>query len=289
MMDCKKALVETEGDMEAAVDWLRTKGALKAAKKANRVAAEGLLGLAASGNAGTIVEVNSETDFVARNEEFQAIVRDIARLGLEAEGDIAKLSDTKMANGQSVTEALKALVGRIGENMTLRRTTYLSVTEGVLASYLHNAIGEGLGKIAVLLALESKADKEKLAEFGRQLCMHIAALSPLTISTDGINPDVLAREKAVYMETAKESGKPEHIAEKMVQGQLNKFMKESALLTQSFVINPDLTIEKAIAEAEKELGSPIKITAFKRFALGEGVEKKECDFAAEVAAAASGA
>lgn len=288
MMDCKKALNENNGDMEASIDWLRAKGVVKAASKADRVAAEGLVGLAVADKIGAVVEVNSETDFVARNDVFQGAVKEIAQLALKAEGDVAKLGDAKMPSGRSVTDELKELVGKIGENMTLRRTALISVSEGVVASYVHNSIAPGLGKIGVLVAMESTGDKGKLTELGRQICMHVAASKPLALSEDAIDPEVAAREKAVYTEQAKETGKPAAVIEKMVQGRMEKFFKESVLLKQAFVIDPDTTVEKAIAAAEKEVGAPIKVTGFLRFGLGEGIEKRECDFAAEVAAAVGG-
>lgn len=286
MMDCKKALNETQGDMEAAVDWLRAKGVVKAASKADRVAAEGLVAVALDGNAGAVVEVNSETDFVARNEEFQGMVKAIAKLALTANGDIEKLGAAKMASGKSVTDELKELVGRIGENMSVRRTGFVKVGDGVVASYIHSAIAPDLGKIGVLVALESTADKAKLNEIGRQICMHVAAASPLALTAEEIDPEVAAREKAIFTEQAKESGKPANVIEKMVVGRMEKFYKESVLLKQAFVMDPDSSVEKFVAAQEKDAGAPIKVTGFVRFKIGEGIEKRECDFAAEVAAAA---
>ncbi|KZL21878.1 Elongation factor Ts [Pseudovibrio axinellae] len=287
MMDCKAALKETGGDMEAAVDWLRTKGLAKAAKKAGRVAAEGLVAVVAEGNKAVVVEVNSETDFVARNENFQKLVRDIAATALSVDGDVEKLAAASYpGSDKSVEGELKEAVGTIGENMTLRRSAGLSVSEGVVASYMHNAAGEGLGKIGVLVALESAGDADKLAALGKQIAMHVAATNPMALSTDELDADAVERERAVYMEQARESGKPESIIEKMVEGRLRKFYEEVTLVKQSFVINPDLTVEKAVEEAAKEIGSPIKLTGFVRIALGEGIEKEETDFAAEVAAAA---
>lgn len=287
MMDCKAALKETGGDMEAAVDWLRTKGLAKAAKKAGRVAADGLVAVAADGNKAVVVEVNSETDFVARNENFQKLVRDIAATALSVDGDVEKLAAAGYPGSEkTVDEEIKEAVGTIGENMTLRRSAGLSVSEGVVASYMHNAAGEGLGKIGVLVALESAGDAEKLSALGKQIAMHVAATSPMALNTDELDPEAVERERAVYMEQARESGKPENIIEKMVEGRLRKFYEEVTLVKQSFVINPDLTVEGAVAEAAKELGSEIKLTGFVRMALGEGIEKEEADFAAEVAAAA---
>ncbi|KZK76212.1 Elongation factor Ts [Pseudovibrio sp. W64] len=287
MMDCKAALKETGGDMEAAVDWLRTKGLAKAAKKAGRVAAEGLVAVAADGNKAVVVEVNSETDFVARNENFQKLVRDIAATALTVDGDVEKLAAAPYpGSDKSVEGELKEAVGTIGENMTLRRSAGLSVSEGVVASYMHNAAGDGLGKIGVLVALESAGDADKLAALGKQIAMHVAATNPMALNTDELDADAVERERTVYMEQARESGKPESIIEKMVEGRLRKFYEEVTLVKQSFVINPDLTVEKAVEETAKEIGSPIKLTGFVRIALGEGIEKEESDFAAEVAAAA---
>ena len=289
MMDCKAALNEVDGDMEAAVDWLRTKGLAKAAKKANRIAAEGLIGLATYGQTGAVVEVNSETDFVARNEQFQSMVGDIAKLALEAGGDVEKLGQQTYPGGSAgVNDHITEMVGTIGENMNLRRTAALSVSSGVVASYMHNSIAPNLGKIGVLVALESEGDAEALTTFGKQLAMHVAATTPLTLSTDELDPTVIERERAILMEQARESGKPEEIIEKMIEGRLRKFYEEVVLLKQTFVIDGETIIEKAIAAAEADVGAPIKLVAFERFGLGEGLEKKEEDFAAEVAAAASG-
>ncbi|EEA96633.1 translation elongation factor Ts [Pseudovibrio sp. JE062] len=287
MMDCKAALKETGGDMEAAVDWLRTKGLAKAAKKAGRVAAEGLVAVAAEGSKAVVVEVNSETDFVARNDNFQKLVRDIAATALTVDGDVEKLAAAPYPGTDRTVEGeIKEAVGTIGENMTLRRSAGLSVSEGVVASYMHNAAGEGLGKIGVLVGLESAGDADKLAALGKQIAMHVAATNPMALNTDELDPEAVERERTVYMEQARESGKPENIIEKMVEGRLRKFYEEVTLVKQSFVINPDLTVEKAVEEAAKEIGSPIKLTGFVRIALGEGIEKEETDFAAEVAAAA---
>jgi elongation factor Ts len=288
MMDCKTALTETGGDMEAAIDWLRAKGLSKAAKKADRVAAEGLICVALGDKAGAVVEVNSETDFVARNEQFQSMVKDVAALALKAKGDVAKLAATKMPNGKTVADHITEMVGTIGENMSLRRAAYLSVTDGAVVSYIHNAVAPELGKIGVLVALESKAKPKKLKEIGRQIAMHVAATNPLALKAEDVDPAVVEREKAVFTEQAKESGKPDNVIEKMVTGRLQKFFKESVLLKQEFVIDPEKTVEQALAGAEKEAGAPVKVTGFVRFALGEGIEKGESDFAADVAAAAAG-
>ncbi|MGF1621307.1 MAG: translation elongation factor Ts [Rhodomicrobiaceae bacterium] len=288
MMDCKAALQETDGDMQAAVDWLRAKGLSKAAKKADRVAAEGLIGVALDKNAGTVVEVNSETDFVARNEQFQAMVKEITALGLAAKGDMDKLGEQKMPGGKPVTEHVREMVGTIGENMSVRRTAYLEVTQGVVVSYMHNAVAPDLGKIGVLVALESGADEGKLKELGRQIAMHVAATNPIALTAEEVDAETVEREKAIFTEQAKESGKPDNVIEKMVTGRIQKFFKESVLLKQEFVVDPDKTVEQAVAAVEKEAGAPIKVTGFVRFALGEGIEKEQGDFAAEVAAAAAG-
>ncbi|MGI9406861.1 MAG: translation elongation factor Ts [Hyphomicrobiaceae bacterium] len=289
MMDCKAALTENNGDMEASVDWLRTKGLAKAAKKAGRVAAEGLVGLSADGTKGVVVEVNSETDFVARNEQFQDTVEKIAATALAANGDYDKLVAAEFpGSGKSVEDYVKEMVGTIGENMNVRRSAGLSVDEGVVASYVHTAVRPTLGKIAVIVALKSSGDKDKLAEFGRKVAMHVAATNPLAISPAELPADVIEREKAVQMEQARESGKPENIIEKMVEGRMRKYYEEVVLGSQTFVIDGENTVDKAVEIAAKEIGAPIEITGFERFALGEGIEKEEEDFAAEVAATAAG-
>ena len=289
MMDCKTALNETSGDVEAAVDWLRTKGLAKAAKKAGRVAAEGLIGLAAEAKQGALVEVNSETDFVARNQNFQEMVRKIASAALAAKGDVDKLAAAKYGSGKAtVADTIKEMIGSIGENMTLRRAAYLSAAKGVVASYVHNAIAPNLGKIGVTVALESAGAAEKLQAFGRQLAMHIAFANPQSIDVGSLDKALVERERGILTEQAKESGKPANVIEKMVEGRLRKFYEEVVLLAQPFVHDPDLTVEKALVAAEKEADAPIKITGFYRFALGEGIDRPDSDFAAEVAAAASG-
>jgi len=289
MMDCKKALGETGGDMEAAIDWLRAKGIAKADKKSGRTAAEGLIGIADSGNEAVVVEVNSETDFVARNDAFQELVSGIAEVALSTDGSVEKIAAANYPKtGKSVEDSIKDAIGTIGENMTLRRAAKLSVGNGVVASYIHNAAAEGLGKLGVLVALESDGDKEALKAIGRQVAMHVAATSPLAVRAEEVDSAVADRERAVFLEQAKESGKPANIAEKMVEGRMRKFFQEVALLSQAFVINPDLTVEEAVKEAEKEAGAPIKVVSIARLALGEGVEKEEEDFAAEVAATAKG-
>ena len=287
MMDCKAALIETGGDMENAIDWLRKKGLSKAAKKAGRVAAEGLIGIASDGRTAAVVEVNSETDFVARNDSFQALVRAIAGVALSAGGDRdATAAATYPGKGHSVEDEIREGVATIGENMNLRRSVALKVDQGAVATYVHNAIADGLGKIGVLVALESSADPAVLAELGRKIAMHVAATSPLALSAEEIDPAVLEREKAVYAEQARASGKPENIIDKMVEGRVRKFYEEVTLLKQAFVVDPDKTVEQAVAEAAKAAGTPITVKAFVRYALGEGIERETTDFAAEVAAAA---
>ncbi len=289
MMDCKAALAETGGDMEAAVDWLRAKGLAKAAKKAGRVAAEGLIGLAAEPKQAALVEVNSETDFVARNQTFQDMVSAIAAAALKVKGDVAKLGDAKYADGKAtVAETIKELIGSIGENMTLRRAAHLAVAKGAVASYMHNQIAPGLGKIGVIVALESEGAADKIAAFGKQVAMHIAAANPQAVDVSSLDKATIDRERAVLTEQAKDSGKPDAVIAKMVEGRLRKFYEEVVLLEQSFVHDPDLTVAKALAAAEKDAGAPIKIVGFHRFALGEGIDRPDSDFAAEVAAAASG-
>ena len=288
MMDCKAALNEAQGDMEVAVDWLRAKGLAKAAKKAGRVAAEGLIGLAADAKQAALVEVNSETDFVARNQKFQEMVSAIAAAALKVKGDVDKLAAAKYGSGKAtVAETVKEMIGSIGENMTLRRAAHLSAAKGVVASYMHNTIAPGLGKIGVIVALESAGDTERLKSFGRQIAMHIAAANPQAVTIDSLDKAVIERERAVLTEQSKESGKPAQVIEKMVEGRLRKFYEEVVLLAQAFVHDPETTVAKAVADAEKVAGAPIKITGFYRYALGEGIDRPDSDFAAEVAAAAS--
>jgi len=288
MMDCKAALNEAQGDMETAVDWLRARGLAKAAKKAGRVAAEGLIGLAADAKQAALVEVNSETDFVARNQKFQEMVSAIAAAALKTKGDVDKLASAKYGSGKAtVADTIKEMVGAIGENMTLRRAAHLSAAKGVVASYMHNTIAPGLGKIGVIVALESAGNAEQLKSFGRQIAMHIAAANPQAVAVDSLDKAVIERERAVLTEQAKESGKPAPVIEKMVEGRLRKFYEEVVLLAQAFVHDPETTVAKAVADAEKVAGAPIKITGFYRYALGEGIDRPDSDFAAEVAAAAS--
>lgn len=285
MMDCKKALAETNGDMEAAVDWLRAKGIAKADKKSGRTAAEGLIGIASAGTSAVVVEVNSETDFVARNDAFQDLVRGIASVALSTDGSVDAVSAaTYPATGKSVTDTIKDAIATIGENMTLRRSAKLSVEDGVVATYVHNAAADGLGKLGVLVALKSTGNKDALVAIGRQVAMHVAATNPLAVRSEEVDAAVAERERNVFIEQARESGKPEAIIEKMVEGRMRKFFEEVALLSQAFVINPDLTVAAALKEAEKDVGAPIEVTGMVRLLLGEGVEKEETDFAAEVAA-----
>jgi len=286
MMDCKAALKENDGDMDTAVDWLRTKGLAKAAKKAGRVAAEGLVAVATADGNGAVVEVNAETDFVARNDIFQAMVKDIADVALGVGGDEAKVRGAEYPGaGKSVDDQVTEMVGKIGENMSFRRSTGLSVTPGVVASYIHNAVSDGMGKIGVIVALKSTGDADKLSALGRQVAMHVAATNPLALSEKDLDQDLVERERQVLIAEAKESGKPDNIIEKMVEGRIRKYYEEVVLLKQTFVIDGENTVEKALKAAEADVGAPIEVTGFVRFALGEGIEKEESDFAAEVAAA----
>ena len=289
MMDCKKALAETNGDIEAAIDWLRAKGIAKADKKSGRTAAEGLISIAGNGTKAVVVEVNSETDFVARNDAFQDLVRGVAQVALTTDGTVDAVSAaTYPASGKSVSDTIKDAVATIGENMALRRSVALSVEDGVVATYIHNSVADGLGKLGVLVALKSTGDKEALNAIGRQVAMHIAATNPLALRPEDVDAAVAERERNVFIEQSRASGKPDNIIEKMVDGRMRKFFEEVALLSQSFVINPDLTVAAAVKEAEKAVGAPIEVTGMARLLLGEGVEKEETDFAAEVAAAAKG-
>ncbi|WP_221791993.1 translation elongation factor Ts [Aquisediminimonas sediminicola] len=286
MMDCKKALSENNGDMEAAVDWLRTKGLAAAAKKAGRVAAEGLVGVAVSGNKGAVVEVNSETDFVAKNDQFQAFVRNVTEIALGTDGSVEALATAAYPTGGTVQEVLTSNIATIGENQSLRRGAVLEVNQGVVVSYVHNAAAPSLGKIGVLVALESAAPADALNALGKQLAMHIAAANPLALDESGLDQEMLARERAIAEEKASTSGKPAEIVAKMVDGAIAKFAKENALVSQLFVMDNKTKIADVVAQAGKEAGSPITLKAFVRFQLGEGIEKQESDFAAEVAAAA---
>ena len=291
MMDCKTALTEVKGDIESAVDWLRKKGLSKAANKAGRIAAEGLIGVIAKDKGGAMVEVNSETDFVARNEQFQDMVRKITALAPKADGDLAKLlALTYPGKSVTVEDHVKEMVATIGENMSVRRTVAMSVGEGHVAEYVHNKVADGLGKIGVLVALESKGDKAALAGFGRQLAMHIAAAAPAAVTAEELDPALIERERAVYTEQAKASGKSPEIAAKMVEGRLRKeFYQQVVLMQQTFLGaggDGKATVAQVLKGAEKTAGAPIKIAKFARYALGEGIDKKDGDFAAEVAKAA---
>lgn len=287
MMDCKKALAETDGDVEAAVDWLRAKGLAAAAKKSSRTAAEGLVGVAVSGTRGVAVEVNSETDFVAKNEQFQDFVRSVTEVALnEGMTDVAQLAEAAYPGGGSVQDKLVNNIATIGENQALRRVGAVSVSQGLVVDYVHNAAAPGLGKIGVLIALEGDAPEDKLRELGKQIAMHAAAAFPVALDASGIPADVLDRERKIAAEKAAESGKPADIVAKMVDGAVAKFAKENALLSQIFVIDNKTPIAEVVAKAAKDCGSTIKLVDYVRFQLGEGIEKEESDFAAEVAAAA---
>ncbi len=289
MMDCKKALIENDGDVEAAIDWLRAKGIAKADKKSGRTAAEGLIGINGAGTSAVVVEVNSETDFVARNDAFQDLVRGVASVAIGTDGSVEAIGAAMYpASGKTVTDTIKDAIAHIGENMTLRRAVKLSVEDGVVATYIHNAASEGLGKLGVLVALKSTGNKDVLAAIGRQVAMHIAATNPLAIRSEEVDAAVAERERNVFIEQSRASGKPDAIIEKMVEGRMRKFFEEVALLSQAFVINPDLTVCDAIKAAEKDAGAPIEVTGMARLLLGEGIEKEESDFAAEVAAVAKG-
>ena len=284
MMDCKKALTESNGEMEAAVDWLRAKGLAAAAKKAGRTAAEGLVGVAVAGTRGAVVEVNSETDFVAKNEQFQGFVREVAKLALATGGDVEALGNAAYPGGGTVAEALTNNIAKIGENQSLRRVSVLEVGEGAVVSYVHNAAAPGLGKIGVLVALESSADATVLQSLGKQIAMHIAAANPLALDAADLDPALVERERAIAMEKAAESGKPANIVEKMVEGTIAKFRKENALNSQLFVMDNKTPVGDVIAAAAKDAGAVITLKAFERFQLGEGIAKATSDFAAEVAA-----
>jgi elongation factor Ts len=286
MMDCKTALSETKGDIETAVDWLRKKGLAKAAKKAGRTAADGLIGIATKGGHGAIVEVNSETDFVARGDEFQNFVRKAAQQALQAEGNLERLLVSEMEGKASIADVLAALVGKVGENMSVRRAAALSVGAGVVASYIHNAVAPDLGKIGVLVALESTGNSAKLAALGKQLAMHVAAANPLSLSVETLAADVVARERAIYADQARQSGKAENVIEKMIEGRMRKFYEESVLLSQVFVVDGETPVGKVVENAAKELGAPVRVAGFVRFAVGEGIDKPTTDFAAEVKATA---
>lgn len=285
MMDCKQALNENNGDMEAAVDWLRKKGLSKAAKKAGRVAAEGLIGALVEGTKGVVVEVNSETDFVARNEQFQGLVKLIAQVAVKAGADVAKILAAKVGD-VTVERAVTDAIATIGENMTLRRAAELSVKDGVVASYIHNAVIDGLGKMGVIVALESSGKKDELNALGRQIAMHVASSNPQALEAAGLDPSIVAREKDVLADKYRQQGKPDAMIEKIVESGLKTYYKEVCLLEQPFIFDDKKSVAQAVKEAEGKVGAPIKVTGFVRYALGEGIDKQESDFAAEVAAAA---
>ena len=285
MMDCKAALTETNGDMEAAQDWLRKKGLSKAAKKSGRVAAEGLIGIVVRGTKGTMVEVNSETDFVSRNDMFQGLVKMIADVAQSAGTDVEKLKQAK-AGSISVETAIADSIAKIGENMTLRRAAEISVGKGAIGSYVHNSVTDGLGKIGVMVGIESTGDAGELTTLGRMIAMHIAAANPQALDASGLDPATVAREKDILAEKFRQQGKPANVIDKIVESGLKTFYKEVTLLEQGFVHDPSKTVAQAVKEAEGKVGAPVKITGFVRYALGEGIEKQQSDFAAEVAAAA---
>ena len=283
MMDCKAALEANEGDIEAAVDWLRKKGLAKAAKKSGRVAAEGLIGVNVVGRTGVVVEVNSETDFVARNDAFQDLVRSIAGVALNVQGDAEKIAASSHPAGGTVADAIQNAIATIGENMTLRRSAGLTVSEGVIGSYIHSSVGDGLGKIGVLVALKSAGKDAELVALGRQIAMHVAAANPQALDASGLDPATVEREKAVLAD--KNAGKPANVLEKIVESGLKTYYKEVCLLEQSYIHDPSKTVAQAVKESAGRVGAPVELVGFVRYALGEGIEKQETDFAAEVAAA----
>jgi elongation factor Ts len=284
MMDCKAALTETSGDMQAAQDWLRKKGLSKAAKKAGRVAAEGLIGALTKGNKGVVVEVNSETDFVARNEQFQGLVKMFAQVAIDVGADVEKIKAAKVGS-VTVETAISDAIATIGENMSLRRAASLEVGQGVVSSYIHGAVIDGAGKMGVLVALESSGKTDELSQLGRQLAMHVAATNPLALDSSGLDPETVKREKDVLADKYRQQGKPENVIEKIVESGLKTYYKEVCLLDQAFIHDTGKSVAQALKEAEGKVGGPVKIAGFVRYALGEGIEKQESDFAAEVAAA----
>ena len=282
MMDCKNALNENDGDMDAAVDWLRKKGIAQADKKSARTAADGLIGIASEGTKAAVVEVNAETDFVARNETFQSLVRNIASASLATDASVEAISNQKIGD-DTVAEAITKAIATIGENVNLRRAVVLDVPQGVVASYMHSVTADGLGKIGVLVALESSGNATALEAIGRQVAMHVAATNPLAATKDDMDPELVEREKKIFADSARESGKPDNIIEKMVEGRIRKFFEENVLMSQTFVIDGENTVEQALKNAEKDVGAPITLKAFARLQLGEGIEKEADDLAAEVA------
>ena len=287
MMDAKSALVENNGDIEASIDWLRKKGLSKAAKKSSRTAAEGLVSIVTNGKTATVVEVNSETDFVARNEEFQNFVRSVTENAASGNGDLNALLSSPM-NGKPVSENLTDLIAKIGENMTIRRMQKLAVNDGVVVGYMHNAVAPNLGKIGVLIALESTGDKAKLEALGKQIAMHTAAAFPKFLKKEEVDSTTMEREKDVLREQAKAEGKPADIVEKMLEGRMRKFYEEICLLEQIFVMDGETKIAKLLENAAKDIGAPVALKSYARIQLGEGIEKEETDFAAEVAKVANG-
>lgn len=285
MMDCKAALAETGGDLEAGVDWLRKKGLSKAAKKAGRIAAEGLIGTALAPQKGVVVEVNSETDFVARNDLFQGLVKMIAQVALKVGTDVEAIRAAH-TGGRTIAEDIDTTIAKIGENITLRRAAALSVQQGVVASYVHNTVSEGLGKIGVLVALESAGKTDELASFGRLIAQHVAAANPQALDASGLDPAVVAREKDVLAEKFRQQGKPENVIGKIVESGLKTYYKEVCLLDQPYIREPDKSVAQVVKEAEKTVGAPIKITGFVRYAVGEGIDRPPGDFSGEVAAMA---
>ncbi len=284
MLDCKKALVEANGNMETAVDWLRKKGLASAAKKSSRIAAEGLVSVYVEGNKGAAVEVNSETDFVAKNDIFQAYVEDAAKVALATDGDIEAMKNAADACGKTFGERLTDMIARIGENMNLRRAKVVKVNNGLVCSYIHNAARAGLGKIGVLVALESTADKAQLADLGKHIAMHVAAAQPIALNIAAVDPAAVEHEKKIFAEQAAASGKPAAIIEKMVEGRIRKFYEEVVLEEQNYIMDPDKKVKNVIADKAKECGADIKLTDYVFFKLGDGLQKKEEDFAAEVQA-----
>ena len=284
MMDCKAALTETNGDMEAAVDLLRKKGQAKAAKKSGRLAAEGLIGVTVKGTKGVLVEVNSETDFVARNDLFQGLVKMIANVALDVGPHVEKINAAK-AGSLTIADSISETIAKIGENMTLRRADTLSVGKGVIANYMHNSVSEGLGKIGVLVAMESGGKSDELAKIGRMVAMHIAASNPQAVESAGLDPKLVAREKEVMAEKYKAQGRPANMIDKIVDSGLKTFYKEVCLVDQVYIHDPAKNVAQALKDAEGNVGAPIKVTGFVRYALGEGIDRPETDFAAEVAAA----
>jgi elongation factor Ts len=284
MMDCKRALTDTDGDLEAATDWLRKKGLAAAAKKAGRATSEGLVGLVVSGNVGSVIEVNCETDFVARNDAFQELVRDIAELAPAAGNDVSALAASVIARtGRTVADEITHAVSVIGENIALRRVATIEVESGIVAGYVHGQVAPGLGRIGVLVGLRSAGDPERLAEPGKQLAMHVAASRPSAVTVEGLDPALVARERSIYADQARATGKPDAIIEKIVDGRMRKFHEESVLLEQAFVVDPDLRVREAVEKVAKEIGQPVEITEFVRCERGEGIDVEKKDLASEIA------